>query len=205
MLEPMILTIGHSSHPADRLVGLLKMHDVTELVDIRSAPYSQISPELSGRALSISLPDAGIGYVFRGNELGGRSKLAADYDDTGRVQYDRMARSDEFAEAIEHVLKDAGEQQVALMCAEGDPLECHRTLLVGRALEARGASISHIHPDGTVESSEEAMSRLLQLLGAQENTLFDTREEVIARACAAQARRVAWQDPRMRLISADLP
>jgi uncharacterized protein (DUF488 family) len=153
---------------------------------------------MNRNALERSLKSTGIDYVYLGNELGGRSKAASDYDDDGRVRYDRMAQAQSFVHGIERVLAGARSHRIALLCAEKDPLECHRTLLIGRHLAKRGAAIAHIHPDGQVESDDAAMSRLLRLHGMQDEALFTTREELIDRACALQAKRVGWVDPTMR-------
>jgi len=198
MSGPTILTIGHSANSADHFIALLGLHDVRVVADVRSAPYSGTFPEFNRHALSSTLRAVDIDYVFLGEELGGRSKLSSDYDSEGRVRYDRMATSSVFGLGIERVLARAAGTRVVLLCAEKEPLDCHRTLLVGRELEKRGAAITHIHEDGHLETNEAAMSRLLRLHGMQDDALFEPRERLIAQACERQARKVAFVDRRMQ-------
>lgn len=202
-MEPhTILTIGHSAHSLPKLLALLTEHQVAVVADVRSLPSSRFAPEFNRFALDATLHAAGIKYLFLGEELGGRSKLAGDYDEGGRVRYDRMAASPAFQHGISRVLAGAESNRVVLLCAEKEPLDCHRTLLVGRALEKRGAPIVHIHADGHLEPNEAAMSRLLALHGMQEQALFESRDQQIETACELQARRVAFVDKRMQATSA---
>jgi uncharacterized protein (DUF488 family) len=165
---------------------------------VRSVPSSRIAPDFDRFALDAALRAAGIKYVFLGDKLGGRSKLARDYDETGRVRYERMATSPSFDDGINRVFAGAERSRVVLLCAEKEPLDCHRTLLVGRGLEKRGAQIAHIHADGHLETNNAAMSRLLSMHGMQEDALFESRERQVDRACELQARRVAFVDKRMQ-------
>ena len=100
----------------------------------------------------------------------------------------------EFREGIERLKRGAGEHRIALMCAEREPLECHRTLLVARALDAEGFRISHIHADGSLEEHADAMERLLDLVGLPHEDLFRAKSELVADALAKQESRVAYRD-----------
>lgn len=90
------------------------------------------------------------------------------YED-GKVQYHRLAATPLFKQGIDRVLTGGGKFRVAIMCAEKEPLDCHRTLLVSRALQQRGASIAHILADGTVETQAQAMARLAGITRHQKN------------------------------------
>ena len=83
------------------------------------------------------------------------------------------------------------------MCAEKEPLECHRTLLVARALVAEGMDVSHIHADGRLEPHAAAMERLLDVAGLPRHDLFRSRDDLLAEALARQEERVAYVDARM--------
>ncbi len=186
-------TIGHSNHSIERFVALLRQHGVTALVDVRSAPYSRFHPQFGGKALEGALRENGIAYVFLGKELGARSQDPSCYEN-GRVQYGRLAKTSLFRQGIERVKKGINSQRIALMCAEKEPLECHRTLLVSRALEREGVSVAHIHADSHVESHRDAMVRLLGLVGLPATDLFNSQDELIEKACAKQEERVAYVD-----------
>ncbi len=155
-----ILTVGHSNHSWEAFLALLTRHGVTALGDVRSAPYSRFNPHFNRKALSASLSASGIAYVWLGRELGGRPDDRACYED-GELRYDRLAQTALYREGIERVLRGAAEHRLALMCAEKDPLHCHRALLVSRSLEERGLEVAHILADGGLEPHDSAMDRLL--------------------------------------------
>lgn len=190
-----ILTIGHSSHVLAAFLSLLTMHGVTAVADIRSSPYSRFAPDFNREAFRSALLRGAIKYVFLGDELGGRSRIAQDYE-AGRVSYKRMAEGHSFKRGLDRVISGSAQHRIALVCAERDPLDCHRTLLVARQLEKHGVAVAHIQPDGFLETNDAAMSRLLALQGMQEDGLFEHREQLIDRACELQERRVAYVDRR---------
>lgn len=191
-----VFTIGHSTHPLDAFVSLLKQHAVTALADVRSAPFSRFNPQFNKDALGSDLKPLGIKYVFLGRELGARSDDPSCYEN-GRVQYTRLARSELFKQGIERVIKGAGEHRIALMCAEKEPLECHRTLLVARALDEQGVEVVHILSDGRLESHRAAMERLLDVTGLPREDLFRSQSDLVAEALARQEQKVAFVDEKL--------
>lgn len=191
-----VFTIGHSTHSFEAFVALLKQHRVTALADVRSAPFSRFNPQFNKDALESGLKAQGIKYVFLGRELGARSDDRSCYEN-GRVQYARLARTDLFHRGIERVLRGANEHRIALMCAEKDPLECHRTLLVARALDEQGVAVDHILADGRLESQGDAMQRLLDVVGLPREDLLQSTQELVAQALAEQEKRVAYVDEKL--------
>ena len=193
-----VLTIGHSTHPVEAFIDLLERHGVTALADVRAAPYSRFNPQFNRETLAGSLDSRGIAYVFLGRELGGRSEDPAYYDD-GRISYERLGRIPSFQNGIDRVTQGATGHRVALMCAEREPLECHRCLLVAPALEVQGVSVAHIRSDGGLEPHGDAMSRLLAMYGLQDS-IEDERlfprslAERITEAIARQAHRFAHRN-----------
>lgn len=191
-----VYTVGHSTHPVAQFVGLLKKHRVTAVADVRSAPFSRYNPQFNRDLLAADLASQSIHYVFLGRELGARSEDSACYID-GRVQYDRLARTDLFRTGIDRVVRGTAHHCIALMCAEKDPLECHRTILVARALTERGIAIRHILANGTDETHESAMDRLLDLTGLPRQHLFRPKPELIEEALLIQERRIAYVDENL--------
>ena len=201
-----VYTIGHSKHTLDEFAGLLKQHGVTALADVRSAPFSRFNPQFNKDALARELKTRGIKYVFLGRELGARSDDRSCYEN-GRVQYSRLARTDLFRQGLERVRRGAEEHRIALMCAEKEPLECHRTLLVAlegeltieasAALDEQGVEVMHILADGGLESHREAMERLLEVTGLPREDLFRSRAELIAEALKRQEDKVAYVDEKL--------
>ena len=188
-----VLTIGHSAHPVASFVALLQEHDVTAVADVRSAPYSRFNPQFNRETLARSLEAERIRYVYLGDGLGGRTDDPSCYED-GRIRYDRVAATDAFKRALARVVGGAARHRIALMCAEKEPLDCHRTLLVARALDEQGVDVAHIHSDGRLEPHAAAMDRLLDLVKLPRDDLYRTRDELIATAVARKEGRVAHVD-----------
>ncbi len=186
-----ILTVGHSTHPWTDFVSLLQRNNVTAIADVRSSPFSRYNPQFNRESLSGALAAANIEYVFLGRELGARSEDPACYEN-GKVQYDRLARTTLFQKGIERVLRGAEKYRVAIMCAEKEPLECHRTILVSRVLNKNGCKVGHILASGDVETHDAAMDRLLRLTGVPTEDLFRPREALVADALARQEAKIAF-------------
>jgi len=184
-----VFTVGHSAHSLETFVALLRRHRVTAVADVRSAPYSRFHPHFTRGSLERSLLGQGIQYVFLGRELGARPDDPSCYDG-GRVVFERLANRQTFLSGIERVVRGADEHCVALMCAEKDPLVCHRTLLVARALADRGVVVKHILADGSLESHESTMERLLDVTGLPHEDLFRSKGERLAEAISRQEKRI---------------
>lgn len=171
-----VWTIGHSSHPLDTFLDLLAQHQIALLADVRSHPYSRHAPQFNRQGIQRPLRARAVGYLFLGDLLGGRAEGKQFYDEQGHVLYDRVARSPEFQRGIQRLLDPIQSSRVALMCGEEDPADCHRRLLIGRVLRARGIDVIHIRGDGTIQSEEElaAQERFRKTKG--QLTLFDMGE-----------------------------
>ena len=188
-----VLTIGHSTHPRDAFVALLQQHGVTAVVDVRSAPYSRFNPQFNREPLATDLKAHGIKYLLLGRALGGRPDDRSCYEN-GRVRYDRLARMPLFREGVERVVQGAKEYRIALMCAEKEPLACHRTILVGRSLVERGVAVAHILADGTLEPHDDTMDRLLEALKLPKGDLLQSRQELLESALALREEQIAYVD-----------
>jgi len=153
-----ILTIGHSTHGAERFLRLLSSHRVEAVCDVRRFPGSRRHPQFNSEALSATLGAAGISYEWFGEELGGRRRSQrASRNTVWRVgafrAYADHMRSEEFTAGIERLEGLAGRRRAAIMCAEGDWRRCHRRL-ISDALSVRGWRVVHIRPDGGLERHE---------------------------------------------------
>lgn len=186
-----IYTVGHSNHPLQKFLGLLSANGITAIADVRSQPFSRRNPQFNKDRLAADLAENGIAYVFLGKELGARSEDPACYED-GKVQYSRLAATAAFKEGLDRVISGAEKYRVALMCAEKEPLDCHRTLLVSCALEKRGVSIAHILADASLEPQEKTMSRLIDMEKLSADDMFQHRAELVAQACKLREQRIAY-------------
>jgi len=188
-----LYTIGHSNHPIERFLALLRQHGVTAVCDVRSKPHSRYNPHFDREALKSALEAAGIAYVFLGKELGARSDDPSCYL-YGKVQYTKLAQTALFREGLKRVRDGMKSYTIALMCAEKEPLDCHRTILVSRQLAESGLRIEHIHEDGRLEPHADALVRLAHSLKLRESQLnfFRSSEDLFADAYALQEKRIGY-------------
>jgi uncharacterized protein (DUF488 family) len=187
-----ILTIGHSNHPLAKFIALLEGAEVTVVADVRSAPVSRFAPHFNKDRLAASLGEQGIAYIFLGKELGGRPDRP-DLFTGGVADYEKMAAVPGFKAGINRLLSGAESQRIAVMCAEADPLDCHRCLLVGRALAGAGVDVGHILTSGQVLTHAEIEDRLFDLAGLNDGSLLPaSRDERLAEAYRARARKAAY-------------
>lgn len=185
-----IHTIGHSTHTIGEFVRLLAMHNITAVCDIRSQPYSRFNPQFNKENLSDELKKHKIAYVFLGKELGPRSELLSCYKDN-KVQYDRLAETELFHRGITRIREGMKSYRIALMCAEKDPVMCHRMILVSRYLRS-DTDILHIMEDGNVENNRDSEKRVMEIFGISQE-LFDTGiEDAIQRAYNRQSEKIAY-------------
>jgi uncharacterized protein (DUF488 family) len=187
-----IYTIGHSTHEFAEFVELLKLHGVTLVTDVRSQPYSRLEHFRRG-PLENALRAEGIAYEFLGRELGARREEADCYAD-GQAAYELVAQLPAFLEGLDRLQRDAAQHRIALVCAEREPLDCHRTVLVARQLTARGWSVHHILADGSLENHAETERRMVDAMGV--DPLFDgglAEDELIERAYAERGREIAFR------------
>jgi uncharacterized protein (DUF488 family) len=112
----------------------------------------------------------------------------------GKVQYDLLAKTDLFSKGLDRVMEGIKGYRLALMCAEKDPLECHRSILVARHLELFGIMVEHILDDGSLESQKKALGRLLAKLRMPKQDLFHSQEDIIKEAYRIQSERIAYDE-----------
>jgi len=133
----------------------------------------------------------GVRYAFLGRELGARRDESECYVE-GKARYDLIARAPLFLDGLDRVQRGVASFRVALLCAERDPLTCHRTILVCRHLKQDIGPIAHILEDGELESHDDAETRLLTLCKLPAQDLFHTRDELVEQAYEIQGERIAY-------------
>jgi uncharacterized protein (DUF488 family) len=191
-----LFSIGHSNIPAERFVALLQSAGVNAVADVRSTPHSRFCPWFSQKPLAAALSATGIGYTAMGDTLGGRPRNDRLYRD-GVADYEAMAIEPDYVTGLDRLLDIAACSRVCLMCAEREPLDCHRCLLVARSLAERGVAVGHMLHDGSVEAHAETERRLLALdekVVPQACDLFATgQHDRLAAAYRRRARAVAFR------------
>jgi len=185
---PRLLTIGHSNHPIERFLDLLRRHRVEAIADVRSRPYSRFAPHFSKQRLERLLRQDGVGYLYLGAELGGRPARRAP--PSPAPDYASRIAEPGFRAGIERLLAAARERRIALLCRERDPLDCHRLHLICRYLAPGRAAVDHILPDAGIESQAATERRLLERSGASALPLFASHDLL------EQAYDAWWQKAR---------
>ena len=153
MTNQLLFTIGHSNHSIGRFVELLRLHTIEIVCDVRSTPYSRFNPQFNRESLTAALEAQGIAYLFLGNELGGKPR-DGDYPADDGARFALMAKSERFRRGLERLLEEARSRRTAVMCAEKDPGQCHRGLLICPNLPA-GVAVHHILADGSARDHTE--------------------------------------------------
>lgn len=190
---PLLYSIGHSNQAMDRFLDLLEQHGIEAIADVRSSPYCRYASQFSQHNLVPELKERGIAYVFLGNELGARRDEAECYRE-GKIDFDRVAATPAFQEGLARLLQGASKMTVAILCAEKDPLACHRTVLIARRAKGRVGEIRHILPDGNIETQTEAERRLLAECNLHEPDLFMSGEQRLQEAYRQRAAQLAYED-----------
>ena len=189
-----IHTVGHSNLSAESLVEMLKRRGITQVIDVRSTPYSRYVPHFNRDNIRATLERNSTSYTHMGDALGGRPQDDRLYDRDGRANYELMAQEKTFQDAIGQVEQMAEDGHTLLMCTEADPLRCHRTLLVSQELTSRGANIIHLMRDDQQENHEETMEKLLAVWKLPRNGNAEmTRRQIIEEAVRNQAAEVAYR------------
>lgn len=160
--NPTIWSIGHSRHELSDFINLLKQNAIDVVVDVRTSPFSKMTPQFNKANLEQSLKADGIQYLHLGESLGGRPTDDSMYDDDGHVFYNLMAETQSFNQGLDRLITGSKSYRVAVMCSEGSPEKCHRTLLIGRVLQGRGFEIINILPSGDVQVQLDLNSPLPQ-------------------------------------------
>ncbi len=186
-----IFTIGYAALAIERFIELLRLYCITILADVRSQPYSRYSPEYSRDPLKVLLEKSGIRYVFMGKELGARRDEPECYEDS-KARYDLIVKTPAFREGIARLKRGALKYRIALLCAEKDPITCHRSILVSRELSREGVNVQHIRHDCSLESQQQLEQRLLKLHERDQVDLFDNKSTRLNYVYTQQADYIAF-------------
>ena len=199
-----IYTIGYSGYHQNinGFVSDLAAHGISVVADVRTSPYSKYAAEFNRESLDAFLRTKGIKYVFMGDELGARPSDHACYVN-GSVDYDKIQNADFFRNGLRR-LQDGIDTGfiIALLCAEKDPICCHRNILVAHALAKRGVKVRHLiqltpGESAVVEESSDTESRLFEecdMDQLSQGDLFMSNDERIERAYRVRFKEIAYRE-----------
>ena len=162
----MIHTIGHSNHPLDVFLALLRPGGARWLADVRAIPQSRFNPQFNRAALAQALEEVGIGYRHM-PALGGRRQghygvapaLNAHWGPGAFHAYADYALGDAFAQGLDEVRRLADDGGCVLMCAEADWRQCHRQIITDHLLH-RGLAVAHVTAEGITPAALNPAARV---------------------------------------------
>lgn len=167
-------TIGHSNHDLNDFLQLLNKHQVNCIVDVRSTPYSEYASQYNRESLKTFLKNHHIQYIFMGDELGARHASPKLLFPDGKVDFRKVAQTDNFKKGIARVIEGINKGFIiALMCSEKDPINCHRFVLVSYNLSKNGVSINHILEDAAVINNSKLEEELVERYKTNNLCLFE--------------------------------
>ncbi|MGD1524270.1 DUF488 family protein [Vibrio owensii] len=189
-----LFTIGYAGKPVSDFISYLKQHGVTALVDVRSSPFSGMYKEYNEDRLFELMPSHGMLYMPMGRLLGPRSPLDEHYDESGQVDFRKLAKSEPFIKGVNRLKHglDRG-YKIAMLCAEKDAATCHRSILIAdHFLHQESIDVLHIQGDGSLEKQTDIEARLAVSFGFMPD-MFMTEEECRLNAIKEQSKKVAYK------------
>ncbi len=179
-----LYTIGHSNHEITKFLTLLNEHNIQQLVDVRSSPYSKFNLHFNREILESKLKQQSIDYFFAGSHLGGRPKDPSCYkqhvlpkegtDYLHEVNYPEVMKKTFFLQGIRRLLMLAEQNTTTIMCSEENPAQCHRHHLIAKYLlsEYPTLTILHIRGDGMVYNAKTVLDSVGDV-PAEQPSLFN--------------------------------
>ncbi len=157
-----IYTIGHSNYSMEKLIQMLRYYNIDTVVDIRGTPYSKYNVHFDKERIKYSLTKAGFIYIYMAKELAAKRINKISYNEEGYSDFEKVVQEEDFIKGIER-LKDGCNKgyRIALLGAMQDPIRCHRSILVGRALKEAGFNVMHILDDLSIKNQDYIDERVL--------------------------------------------
>lgn len=161
-----LFTIGHSIHPLNDFLELLKKHAIDYVIDVRSIPYSEHTSDYNKDKIKSYLNNHDVNYAHMGKYFGARQEDPSLYSfDKKRnkfyLDFKKVQESSNFNIGFENILKGAMQFKIAFMCTEKNPIDCHRAIMVGDAFFKKGYAVKHILEDGNIKEHTELNKDLL--------------------------------------------
>ncbi len=194
-----LFTVGYTAYPQELFIEALKHHHIDVVADVRSAPFSAYYKDFNQDVLQAQLKQQGFLYVFLGKELGARPEDRSVYVD-GRVDFDLVRRAPFFVQGLQRLRTGLQQYNVALLCAEKDPIQCHRSILICKELCAEH-TVQHIFekkyvdmPAFVLESHASLETRLLTIHFKNQYSLFYSEKQMLTEAYKKQGTHISYQE-----------
>ena len=167
-----IYTIGHSNYTIERLIDMLRHYNINCVVDIRGTPYSKYNVQFDKETIRYTLSKAGFIYIYMAKELAAKRINKESYNEEGYSDFEKVIKEKEFLEGIERLKNGCNKgYNIVLLGAMQEPIRCHRSILVGKALRKCGFNVKHILDDYSTASQDDIEQMLL-------DKYFSNREQM---------------------------
>ena len=187
--QKQIYTIGYSAFEIEAFISTLKQYHITAVSDVRSSPYSKFKPDYNRELLSRTLKEFGIQYVFLGDYLGARFEDKSVYVNR-TVDFNTAKNLACFKHGVNRLIEGSKKYTIALLCAEKDPIECHRSILIAKNI-SKIFNVFHILADSSIESHKQLEQRLEKRFGLDQAVLFG---DTLKMAYDKQASKIAYAE-----------
>lgn len=167
-----LFTVGHSTYDLDYFLRVLKAYNINCIVDVRSTPYSKYSTQYNRDSIKSVLKSNNITYIYMGKEFGARRSSRDLYTREGYVDFEKVKYDEDFKAGIERIkvgLKKG--YNIAFMCTEKRPEECHRCILVGRNFKDLGYKVVNIINENEYKLQEDIEKDLLEIYYPDRNQI----------------------------------
>ncbi|GAB6167870.1 DUF488 domain-containing protein [Clostridium carnis] len=167
-----IFTIGHSNYKVEKLVDMLRFYNINCVVDIRGTPYSKYNIQFDKETIKYTLTKEGFIYIYMAKELAAKRENKVSYNSEGYSDFEKVIYEEDFIKGMERLKVGCGKgYKIALLGAMQDPIRCHRSILVGRALRNNGFNVKHILDDYSVISQETIEENILDKYFSHRNQI----------------------------------
>lgn len=189
------VTIGHGRTDLQTFIKTLYRYKVNCIVDVRSSPYSKVSPQFNKESFREQLDKWNITYKWLGSSLGGRPSDSSVYDEDGVVDYNKLIQSPAFSDGLKELEELSVPYNVAIMCSEHDPMKCHRFLAISKELYRREYRILHVSDMHHYSKQADLEDKLVKLHFGEyfQMDLFFNPENVLEESYVKQNKNCAYR------------
>lgn len=186
-----IYTIGHSNYTVEKLIDMLRYYNIDCVIDTRGIPYSKYNIQFDKETIRYTLTREGFIYLFMATEFADKRDTKVSYIEEGYADFEKVIEEEDFKRGVER-LKDGCNKgyRIALLGAMQDPIRCHRSILLGKALREEGFNVMHIMDDYSTKDQDYIEERILDKYFPDRNQITidallgneKTKEELIKEA-----------------------
>jgi len=195
-----LFTIGYTGFKIESFLKELKSNEINVIIDVRSSPYSERYSEYNRENLERILSSNGIYYRNYKQEFGARQENRDFYSSDGYLDFELFAKSKQFLSGVEKI-KNSIEKgyRIAFLCAENEPIKCHRTILVARTFHELGYNVIHLKPNNISLKHRDIENHLLDMYYPQRyqidlfSTEIKTDEEYLKDAYKIQNKKIGYK------------